>query len=540
MLALFTIGLVSPALAHSYLTQPRGRRNKDTCTGIAPSFHYQTGLNCKGISGLPGPCEYTKGSPSPRITVQRGQELDIRWTRNNHNGGFVRFAWSKWEDSDLYSSFDNGIQKYACAENGPGHNGAQCKGDAANGLGNDSQGEDGLSCGTTLHVPLYLTDGNWVLQWAYYGVFSDYWSCVDYTVSGGPTGPRAPVFFQGGDFLNPGKNVCEFCHTDRLYQVLYEPPRDPMNNPFWTLKSQMSCDLNPEDFRSAPHHPVNWGGAMVTVQARSFQGASVASIPPTTNAVAPTIVAIQPTKQPTVGAGGIYATCTKYSTTGWHDGNVFTKFLPVNGVPLTWQECAAKCAANTRCEWWILQEKTTSARECQLAENQGVYHDDGGHSEGDRVEDCGVANFVPTTPPPTPPTTNIRPTVAPPTSANINFAVTYTLTITVDRPPGQLEGSALNTWLLAVADMLGIPPASVSRVNVAVDSANPNQAKVSFDTGPTNFVPALTRAFEVDAARISALNIVADVGRDVSTTLTSSASAFAGWAILFAPVMLFL
>lgn len=69
----------------------------------------------------------------------------------------------------------------------------------------------------------------------------------------------------------------------------------------------------------------------------------------------------------------------KYSTTGWHEGT-YLEYTPhggngdksPNGIAWTWQECAAECAKESRCEFWTLRDHVTSV--CMLLANRGAYH----------------------------------------------------------------------------------------------------------------------------------------------------------------------
>jgi len=203
---------VSSALGHSYLTKPISRSNQK-----------QTNTGCRGPACL-GPCDVMKSQArTPAVTIQRGATINTQWPRNNHAGGFIRFAWAKTDESDVHASFDSNVQQIGCHEVGG------CKpDDPSNPNGGDSGPSDGSSqpCQTTITVPLHLTDGAWTLQWAWFGgafALGDYYSCVDYVISGGPTGDKIDAVFKGGDYSHPGQNKCKFFNTDRLHQCVNEP-----------------------------------------------------------------------------------------------------------------------------------------------------------------------------------------------------------------------------------------------------------------------------------------------------------------------------
>jgi hypothetical protein len=165
---------------------------------------------------------------TPQTTVQRGDSITVEWPRNNHAGGFIRFAWAPTASSDLHAPFDAGVQMIVCHEIGG------CKPDNPNDPnGGDSAPGDGSfqPCKTTITVPGHLTDGAWTLQWAWFGgafALGDYYSCVDYVVSGGALTAQVTPYFKGGDYSFPGQNKCKFFNTDRLHQCVNEPCDAPL------------------------------------------------------------------------------------------------------------------------------------------------------------------------------------------------------------------------------------------------------------------------------------------------------------------------
>jgi len=209
--------LISGAFGHSYLTSP-----------ISRSDQTQSESGCRGPACL-GPCDIPLASASRApITIQRGANILAQWPRNNHAGGFIRFSWAPTSQSDTASAFDSGVSTIHCHEIGG------CgPSDPSNPNGGDNGPADGSSgaCQVEIIVPLSLSDGKYTLQWAWFGgafALGDYYSCVDYTISGGPTGPVATPLYYGGDFSNPGENVCKFFNTDRLHQCVDEPCSNPI------------------------------------------------------------------------------------------------------------------------------------------------------------------------------------------------------------------------------------------------------------------------------------------------------------------------
>jgi len=208
---------VSYTLGHSYVTSPTSRSNQK-----------QSNAGCRGPECL-GPCDVPLNKArTPAVTIARGASINVQWPRNNHAGGFIRLAWTQTSGSDVHANFDAGVQEIVCHEVGG------CRPDDINNPnGGDSGAGDGSTnpCQTTINVPLHLADGEWTLQWAWFGgafALGDYYSCVDYKIQGGPTSAKVEAVFKGGDFTYPGQNKCKFFNTDRLHQCTREPCEKPL------------------------------------------------------------------------------------------------------------------------------------------------------------------------------------------------------------------------------------------------------------------------------------------------------------------------
>jgi len=218
-------GLLSGAYSHSYLTAPQSRSDqKETETG------------CRGPACL-GPCDVPLASSvTPATTIARGTLVNLNWPRNNHAGGFIRVAWAPTSESDTASVFNSGVQEIFCHEVGG------CgPSDPTDPNGGDNAPADGSSdpCQHSITVPLSLTNGAWTMQWAWFGgafALGDYYSCVDYVISGGPSGSAQIPLYYGGDYTYPGQNKCKFFNTDRLGQCVDEP----CSNPIYTLSAEES------------------------------------------------------------------------------------------------------------------------------------------------------------------------------------------------------------------------------------------------------------------------------------------------------------
>jgi len=224
-LALLLALCVSYAVGHSYVTSPTSRTNQKSS---------QSG--CRGPNCL-GPCDAPKSQArTAAVTIARGASITVQWPRNNHAGGFIRLAWAQTSGSDVHANFDAGVQEIVCHEIGG------CYPDnPKDPNGGDSGPGDGSSraCSASITAPLYLADGEWTLQWAWFGgafALGDYYSCVDYNIQGGPTGPKLDAVFNGGDYTYPGQQKCKFFNTDRLHQCVNEP----CNNPIYSNSQEQS------------------------------------------------------------------------------------------------------------------------------------------------------------------------------------------------------------------------------------------------------------------------------------------------------------
>jgi len=198
-------------LGHNYLSSPASRLNQQQS---------QTGCRYGG-EGNPtcgGPCDATAGNGvEPPISIQRGASIPITWYRHTHPGGFIRFAWAPTGQSDDHATFDGYVDRYVCKEIG---------GCGPLDAADADSSTNGIDCSISLTAPTWLSDGAWTLQWAYFGGWlnaGDYYACVDYTVSGGPTGPQMTPQFFGGDYTYPSSEQCLFYSTNALRVCTVEP-----------------------------------------------------------------------------------------------------------------------------------------------------------------------------------------------------------------------------------------------------------------------------------------------------------------------------
>jgi hypothetical protein len=133
LLGIVLLFVASEVLCHSYVTSPISRSDQE-----------QTLTGCRGPACL-GPCDVPLAQMKTQpTTIQRGASITVNWPRNNHAGGFIRFAWALTGDSDNATVFDNAVQQINCHEIGG------CKpDDPSDPNGGDSAPSDGsfqVSC----------------------------------------------------------------------------------------------------------------------------------------------------------------------------------------------------------------------------------------------------------------------------------------------------------------------------------------------------------------------------------------------------------
>lgn len=213
--------------SHSYLTVPISRSNQAA-----------TRKGCRFDANCPGPCDAPTskvGINTPVSLIKRGDPIKAVWPRNNHAAGFIRFAWAPTTKSDNPDSFNDYITDYTCHE-------STCRSSTPDLLGGDIDGDFPGKCTAEIVVPAQLNDGNWTLQWTWFGgafALSDYYSCVDYTIEGGKELIHDSIIpkFKGGDPHNPNDSgKCLAFNTNKIGICVHEP-----------------CSPTPKSFSGPPH-----------------------------------------------------------------------------------------------------------------------------------------------------------------------------------------------------------------------------------------------------------------------------------------------
>ncbi|CAN8072702.1 unnamed protein product [Agarophyton chilense] len=157
------------------------------------------------IGNCPGPCpNYNIGAdadPSnPTVIFQRGGYHRVVWTRNNHEGGFVRWTMVPLNKKDSKLWHSKMAFHYNCWSAGR----FSCNDfDFHRDCNYDRQNE---AYAKMLYIPPVFPDGDYVLGWTWYGGgvgfghFGDYYDCAYVRVSGGEPVQESyvPEFVSGG------------------------------------------------------------------------------------------------------------------------------------------------------------------------------------------------------------------------------------------------------------------------------------------------------------------------------------------------------
>lgn len=174
--------------AHSFLIEPTAdwTNNKQPECRVGkpdgPQFAHFDAMNCPGPCGDTGKrrngAEFFSTSKG-HTKLSRGQKLYMKWTKNNHNNGFVRFTLVPVSQRMNKGVHDKFAFHYSCWEAGEigCEHGDEC--------GTD---ENRLRYQTEVEIPRIFPDGEYILGWSWYGgtmyrdgsekaEFGDYWSC---------------------------------------------------------------------------------------------------------------------------------------------------------------------------------------------------------------------------------------------------------------------------------------------------------------------------------------------------------------------------
>jgi hypothetical protein len=187
--------LASTASSHSFLIEPTAdwtNQQQPECRigkPDGPQFAHFDAMNCPGPCGETGNirnhAEFFSESQG-HTKLSRGQKLYMKWTKNNHQSGFVRFTLVPKSQRMSKEIHENFAFHHACWEAGEigCENGDFC--------GTD---EKRRRYQTEVEIPSVFPDGEYILGWAWYGgtmyrdgsekaEFGDYWSCANVEIRG--------------------------------------------------------------------------------------------------------------------------------------------------------------------------------------------------------------------------------------------------------------------------------------------------------------------------------------------------------------------
>ncbi|GLD96854.1 hypothetical protein PINS_up005537 [Pythium insidiosum] len=199
--------------AHSWLVKPVGRDN-------GPRTDIENAMACPS-------------NQRGQVTSFRaGEKIDVRYWRNNHIGGFIRWSIVP-AGNETKENFDKSVFFYTCRESG-----ATClpKGSNERWSGDNSEANT-ISCGDTITLPDWLPAGDYVMQWMWFAVGHSngnigwaepqFKSCADIrlTSSGSGSKPKCPTFV-GGDRVTKAENLpsnqCFYFHNNDVATTWYK------------------------------------------------------------------------------------------------------------------------------------------------------------------------------------------------------------------------------------------------------------------------------------------------------------------------------
>lgn len=192
-----------------------------------------------------------------KITVKRGETIPIKWLRQNHPGGFVRIAFTSFDQSDNNGAFDSNAVKYVCYE-------TNCRQSEHNPMLGENNGPGSQECSTSVTIPDNIPDGKLTLQWIWFGggvlfadnkaSFANYVSCSDLIIQGGASYQSHQIksTFQGGDAVTSDPQQCRYWSTNSVFGC----PNGAED------KNEAGCGYGDAKFGS----PAEWEGSNNEVQ----------------------------------------------------------------------------------------------------------------------------------------------------------------------------------------------------------------------------------------------------------------------------------
>ncbi|KAI0559558.1 lysophospholipase [Gracilaria domingensis] len=206
------------------------------------------------IGNCPGPCPNynlaADADPSnPTVIFQRGGYHKVVWSRNNHEGGFVRWTLVPLNKKDSKDWHSKMAFHYNCWNVGR----FNCNDfDFHRDCNYDRQNE---AYAKMLYIPPVFPDGDYVLGWTWYGGgvgfghFGDYYDCAYVRVSGGEQvrDSYVPEFSAGGG--SEYEDGCEATVDD--LGICWKEPCLPMRKTEKRVPAPFKGGKTPEPILSA-------------------------------------------------------------------------------------------------------------------------------------------------------------------------------------------------------------------------------------------------------------------------------------------------
>lgn len=200
-----TLSFVQLSSAHSFLSDPE------------PYYHVFKTKNCRGSQcdqacpDIQRPGRMENSESNPEKTWRRGDKINIKWARNNHRGGIVRFSIVPIDQMMSRSAHSKYFIYAGCWDQGE----YRCSGKLC---GSDT---DRIGFSRDIEIPKVIPDGVYIFAYVWFGGlhfsrkrgdFADYYSCAYVRISGGSMeSSYQPTWEAGitGKYEAGGK-----CHTD--------------------------------------------------------------------------------------------------------------------------------------------------------------------------------------------------------------------------------------------------------------------------------------------------------------------------------------
>lgn len=234
----------------------------------------------------------------PEVTWQRGQEVQIKWAKNNHDGGMVRLGVVPVDKMFDFDAHDQFAIFYGCWEQGL----RRCERRTDNCQVNCREFDCAADKRNRVYsrnitIPKVIPDGIYALSYIWYGgifykrdfgKFSDYESCSFVEIKGGPFASSYQPFFDAGENKLFPKTPDGKCLTSATRPIECKTGCDNVRA-FYDI---------PEPFRSgrepAPITPESYGGSFTSTP----QPSRISTPTPTATATATASVAATVTSTP--------------------------------------------------------------------------------------------------------------------------------------------------------------------------------------------------------------------------------------------------